>query len=104
MNYPISLNFPDSRSGLEARSGLLPTLNPPLSPASSPALSPPDTQSVNEAALIDALAIVVRSARANGQTLADLKLEILADDVLLEPSQRRILSEVVAKAWEQFPV
>jgi hypothetical protein len=96
MNYPISLNFPDSRSGLETRSGLLPALNPPL--------NPPAEQSVNEAALIDALAIVVRFARANGQTLADLKLEVLADDVLLEPSQRRILSEVVAKAWEQFPV
>jgi hypothetical protein len=85
MNYPASLRFPDSRAG---------TLLP---------ISSPSQNTVNATALIDALAIVVRSARANGQTLEDLTLEVLADDVLLEPSQRRILSEVVAQAWEQFP-
>jgi hypothetical protein len=84
MNYP-ALQFPDRRSGT------LPTIALPISP-----------KNTSDIDLINALAIVVRSARAQGQSLADLQSEVLADDVLLEPSQRRILSEVVAQAWEQF--
>ncbi|MBE9032167.1 hypothetical protein IQ266_20725 [filamentous cyanobacterium LEGE 11480] len=60
-------------------------------------------KSVDENALVDALKIVVISARANGQTLEDVKAEILADDQLLDVSQRTLLSDVVAKAWEEIP-
>jgi hypothetical protein len=87
MNYP-ALQFPDRRSG---------TL-----PITSITASPTSPKNTSDIDLINALAIVVRSARAQGQSLADLQSEILADDVLLEPSQRRVLSEVVAQAWEQF--
>jgi hypothetical protein len=84
MNYPAR-QFPDRRSGT------LSIIAPPT-----------PRKTTSDADLIDALAIVVRSARAQGQSLADLQSEVLADDVLLEPSQRRVLSEVVAQAWEQF--
>jgi hypothetical protein len=60
-------------------------------------------QSVDEATLVEALKVVILSARANGQTLADVTAEVLADDHLLDASQRRLLNEIVSKAWEQMP-
>jgi hypothetical protein len=84
MNYP-ALQFPDRRSDTFS------IIAPPTSP-----------KTTSDIDLINALAIVVRSARAQGQTLQELQNEVLADDMLLEASQRRILSEVVAQAWEQF--
>ncbi len=59
---------------------------------------------VDDNALVEALQIVIRSARAQGQTLADVTAEVLADDPLLSASQRQLLSEVVAMAWEQIPI
>jgi hypothetical protein len=108
MNYPVALNAPDRRSGglslvdalvdssISARAEALVDA-PPIYLTVPPT---PTRQSVDEAALIEALAIVVQSARTNGQTLEDLTLEVLADDSFLEPHQRLILSEIVAKAWE----
>jgi hypothetical protein len=58
---------------------------------------------VDDNALVEALQVVVRSARAQGQTLDDVMAEVLADDPLLSANQRQILSEIVAKAWEQIP-
>jgi hypothetical protein len=59
--------------------------------------------SVNDDILVDALQVVVIAARANGQTLADVMTEVLADDPHLTVSQRQLLSEIVAKAWEAMP-
>jgi hypothetical protein len=64
--------------------------------------SPTDT-AISESLLLDALTVVVLSAREKGQTLAELKAEVLADDMLLDITQRRLLSDIVAKAWERMP-
>jgi hypothetical protein len=86
MNYPLSVGAADRRSGV------LDNLN-------LPSRSRP---SVSESALLEALSIVVISARVNGQSLEDLTHEILADDAFLQPLERLALSQIVAKAWEQF--
>jgi hypothetical protein len=89
MNYPI----PPPRAAItdDPRSviGLMPSME------ASPA--------VDENTLVEALQVVILSARAQGQTLADVTAEVLADDHLLSANQRQLLSEVVAKAWEQMP-
>lgn len=58
---------------------------------------------VNEELIVTAIAEVVQLARAKGQSLEELLLEILADDSLLEQTQRRWLSEIVAQAWQGLP-
>lgn len=58
---------------------------------------------VSENVLLSALTVVVLSAREKGQTLGELQAEVLADDMLLDITQRRFLSEIVAKAWERMP-
>jgi hypothetical protein len=58
---------------------------------------------VQESELIVALQVVILSARANGQSLEALTAEVLAEDMLLDPQQRQVLSEIVTKAWEQVP-
>jgi hypothetical protein len=84
MNYPK----------LPKRSSV--NLVPPKTP------SPMDT-SISENVLLSALTVVVLSAREKGQTLAELQAEVLADDMLLDITQRRFLSDIVAKAWERMP-
>jgi hypothetical protein len=59
--------------------------------------------SISENVLLSALTVVVLSAREKGQTLAELQAEVLADDMLLDITQRRFLSDIVAKAWERMP-
>ncbi|NJR50348.1 MAG: hypothetical protein HC780_13050 [Leptolyngbyaceae cyanobacterium CSU_1_3] len=58
---------------------------------------------VNEELIVAAIAGVVQVARDKGQSLEDLMAEVLADDALLDRSQRRWLSEIVAQAWERLP-
>jgi hypothetical protein len=84
-------------------------MNYPKPPArSSVTLVPPKTtsrmdDSISENVLLSALTVVVLSAREKGQTLAELQAEVLADDMLLDITQRRFLSDIVAKAWERMP-
>ncbi len=89
MNYPIpppgAAITDDPRSAI----GLMPAME------ASPA--------VDENTLVEALQVVILSARAQGQTLAHVTAEVLADDHLLSANQRQLLSEVVAKAWEKIP-
>jgi hypothetical protein len=59
--------------------------------------------SVNEELIAAAIAGVINVARLNGQSLEDLRTEILADDALLDAQQRHWLSEVVSVAWEKLP-
>jgi hypothetical protein len=75
-------------------------MNYPIPP---PMAAPGPMSAVDDNALVEALQIVIRSARSQGQTLSEVMAEVLADDPLLSASQRQILSEVVAKAWEQIP-
>ncbi|KAM3111223.1 hypothetical protein [Phormidesmis sp. 146-33] len=58
---------------------------------------------VNEELIASAIAGVVQVARDKGQSLEDLMAEVLADDKLLDRSQRRWLGEIVAQAWERLP-
>ncbi len=57
---------------------------------------------VNETVMAAAIAGVIRHARQTGQTLDDLKAEILADDRLLGWAERCLLSDIVAEAWEKI--
>lgn len=59
--------------------------------------------SVNEELIAAAIAGVINVARLSGQSLEELRTEILADDALLDTHQRRWLSEVVSVAWEELP-
>jgi hypothetical protein len=55
---------------------------------------------VNEELIIAAIAGVINVARSQGQSLEDLKSEVLTEDSLLDKSTRRWLSELVSQAWE----
>ena len=57
---------------------------------------------VNEEIVAAAIAGVVQIARQQGQSLEDLTAEVLADDSLLDYSQRRWLSEIVSDAWDSL--
>jgi hypothetical protein len=79
---------------------------PPTRPSASllpSKTSSPMDDSISENVLLSALTVVVLSAREKGQTLGDLQAEVLTDDMLLDMTQRRFLSEIVAKAWERMP-
>jgi hypothetical protein len=54
---------------------------------------------VDEELVAAAIAGVIQIARSQGQSLDDLKAEVLADDRLLDKVQRRWLSDIVAQAW-----
>jgi hypothetical protein len=58
---------------------------------------------INEELIAAAIAGVVQIARSKGQSLEDLRAEVLADDSLLDRDARRWLSEIVAQAWQTLP-
>ncbi|MBW4464128.1 MAG: hypothetical protein KME07_01645 [Pegethrix bostrychoides GSE-TBD4-15B] len=58
---------------------------------------------VSEELIATAIAGVVQIARSKGQTLEDLRAEVLADDSLLDRDSRRWLSDIVAQAWQTLP-
>ena len=60
-------------------------------------------KAVDEELVAAAIVGVVSIARSRGQSLDDLKAEVLADDALLDLQQRHRLSEIVAHAWDQLP-
>lgn len=49
-----------------------------------------------------AIAGVVRLARSQGQSLDDLKAEVLQEDGVLDLVQRRWLTQMVAQAWQSL--
>jgi hypothetical protein len=53
-----------------------------------------------EELILNAIAVVIEAARSQGQSLEDVKSEVLADDAMLEPQQRKWLSDVVSQVWE----
>ncbi|MDX2098676.1 MAG: hypothetical protein SFW36_12945 [Leptolyngbyaceae cyanobacterium bins.59] len=60
-------------------------------------------QQVSEEVVAAAIAGVVVLARSEGRSLEELKTEVLQDDRLLDASQRRWLSDIVAQAWKTLP-
>jgi hypothetical protein len=60
-------------------------------------------QPLNEELVASAIAGVIQIARSRSQSLDELKAELLTDDNLLDLTQRRWLSEIVAQAWENLP-
>ncbi|MBW4575221.1 MAG: hypothetical protein KME08_08045 [Aphanothece sp. CMT-3BRIN-NPC111] len=59
-------------------------------------------QPIDEELVAAAIAGVIQIARSNGQSLDDLKAEVLADDSLLDKVQRRWLSDIVTQAWSSL--
>jgi len=59
-------------------------------------------QPLNEELVASAIAGVIQIARSRSQSLDELKAELLTDDNLLDLTQRRWLSEIVAEAWENW--
>lgn len=57
---------------------------------------------VSEELIAAVIVGVVSVARSRGQSLDDLRAEVLADDSILEVGMRRWLSDVIAQAWERF--
>ncbi len=57
---------------------------------------------VDEELVAVAIAGVIKIVRSQGQSLEHLTAEVLADDSLLDQTQRRWLSDVVAQAWESI--
>jgi hypothetical protein len=58
---------------------------------------------ITEELIAAAIAGVVNSARAEGQSLAHLTSLVLAEDPELDRMTRQWLSEIVAEAWQEFP-
>ncbi|NEO28914.1 MAG: hypothetical protein F6K36_00315 [Symploca sp. SIO3C6] len=72
----------------------------PVSPQEIVALP---QQPVNEELVASAIAGVIQIARSQGLSLDDLTAEVLAEDSLLDHSQRRWLSKIVVQTWESWP-
>ncbi len=72
-------------------------------PASSEEIIALRSRPVDEEMLAVAIAGVVKIARSQGQSLADLTEEVLEDDTLLDTVQRRWLSQIVTQAWQALP-
>ena len=58
---------------------------------------------VNEEVVVAAIAGVIEIARSKGQSLEELKTEVLADDDLLDLAQRQWLSHTLEQAWQNWP-
>lgn len=58
---------------------------------------------IDEELVAAAIAGVVKIARSQGQSLAQLTAEVLAEDGILDKVQRMWLSELIAQAWERLP-
>lgn len=57
---------------------------------------------VDEELIAAAIAGVVQVARSQGQSLDQLKAEVLEEDPILDQVQRRWLSEIVSQAWKSL--
>lgn len=72
----------------------------PVSPQEIAALR---QRPVNEELVVAAIAGVINIARAEGQSLEELKAQVLSEDRLLDQATRRLLSDLVTQAWESLP-
>ena len=58
---------------------------------------------IDEELIVAAITGVIKIARSQGQSLDELKAEVLSEDPLLDQVQRRWLSNIVAQAWKSLP-
>ncbi len=58
---------------------------------------------IDEELIATAIAGVIKIARQQGQSLEDLKAQVLKDDRVLDRLQRQKLSEIVTQAWSSLP-
>ncbi len=72
-------------------------------PASTEEILALGNSSVDEETIAAAIAGVVKIARQQGQSLEELKANILKDDSLLDIDYRKRLSELIAQAWKMLP-
>jgi hypothetical protein len=78
-------------------------MNYPI-PASPQEIAALRQRPVDEELVVAAIAGVINIARAKGQSLEELKAQVLSEDRLLDQSTRRLLSDLVAQAWESLPL
>ncbi|MBD1921803.1 hypothetical protein H6F77_11955 [Microcoleus sp. FACHB-831] len=76
-------------------------MNYPI-PASSQEIVALRQRQIDEELVAAAIAGVVQITRSEGRSLDELTAEVLADDSLLDQSQRRWLSDIVAEAWKSL--
>jgi len=76
-------------------------MNYPI-PVSSQEIVALRQRQVDEELVAAAIAGVVQITRSEGRSLDELTAEVLADDSLLDQSQRRWLSDIVAEAWQSL--
>jgi hypothetical protein len=77
-------------------------MNYPI-PATSQEIVALRQKPVDEELIAAAIAGVINIARSEGQSLEEIKAQVLAEDRLLDKPMRRWLSELVAQAWESLP-
>lgn len=58
---------------------------------------------INEETIATAIAGVVKIARSRGQSLDELRAEVLKEDYILDRVQRRWLSDIIDRAWKSLP-
>jgi hypothetical protein len=58
---------------------------------------------IDEELVASAIAGVINISRSEGKSLEQLTAEVLADDRLLDKSQRVWLKDVVIQAWKSLP-
>ncbi|BAS54165.1 MULTISPECIES: hypothetical protein [Leptolyngbya] len=76
-------------------------MNYPISPRASESISVRSPGA--EELILNAIAVVIETARSQGQSLEEIKAEVLADDAILDAQQRQWLSDIVTQAWQDFP-
>jgi hypothetical protein len=77
-------------------------MNYPI-PVSPQEIAQLQEQPIDEELIVAAIAGVINIARLEGQSLEDLKSQVLAEDSLLDRSTRRWLSDLVGQAWDCLP-
>lgn len=76
-------------------------MNYPISPRASESISVRSPGA--EELILNAIAVVIETARSQGQSLEEIKAEVLADDAILDAQQRQWLSDIVTQAWQDSP-
>lgn len=74
-------------------------------PISDPVLKAPlgdRPLTVDDDVIVAALEGAITAAWSQGQSLEEVTAQVLADDRLLDPAMRRLLSDIVAQAWHHI--
>jgi hypothetical protein len=77
-------------------------MNYPISANAKGIASRPRQINIDATMIARALAAAIESARRRGQSLEELKAEVMVDDALLNAADRLWLRDIVAKAWDRI--